>query len=118
MIVIKNERLRRILRFAVPLAAIPAVVAAGVFAFGESSYAFISLAVTILALVLFISGFERRKTGTRRLIIVAAMTALSAAGRFIPFFKPVTAITVITGMYLGSEAGFLTGALSAVISNF
>ena len=46
------------------------------------------------------------------------MTALSVVGRFIPFFKPITAITVITGAYLGGEAGFLVGALSALISNF
>ena len=50
------------------------------------------------------------------------MTALSVLGRIlfamIPAFKPVTAMVVITAMYFGSEAGFLTGALSAVISNF
>ena len=46
------------------------------------------------------------------------MVALSVTGRFIPFFKPVTALTVLTAVYLGGEAGFLCGALSAVISNF
>ena len=50
------------------------------------------------------------------------MTALSVAGRFvfapIPFFKPVTAIVIITAIYLGAEAGFITGAFSAVVSNF
>lgn len=54
--------------------------------------------------------------------MLAVMTALSVAGRFIfapiPFFKPVTAMVVIAGMYFGAEFGFLTGALSAVISNF
>lgn len=78
--------------------------------------------MTLLALVLFSCGFERRKTGTRRMILVAVMTALSVVGRFvfmlIPGFKPITALVVITAMYLGGEAGFLTGALSALISNF
>ena len=45
----------------------------------------------------------------RRIVIIAVMTALSVAGRFvfapIPFFKPVTAIVIITAIYLGSEAG-------------
>ena len=54
--------------------------------------------------------------------MIAVMTALSVAGRFLfaalPGFKPVTAMVVITAMYFGSEAGFMTGALSAVISNF
>ena len=61
---------------------------------------------------------EKKKTGTRRLIIVAIMTALSVVGRFIPIFKPVTALTVITAVYIGGEAGFLVGSLSALISNF
>ena len=49
------------------------------------------------------------------------MVAISVIGRFIfapiPGFKPVTATVVITAMYFGGEAGFMT-ALSAVISNF
>ena len=46
------------------------------------------------------------------------MIALSIAGRFIPFFKPVTAITILTAIYLGGEAGFLVGSFSALLSNF
>ena len=95
-----------------------------VIAFAGSSrfYALNTLLTTVMSLVVFLCGFERRKTGTRRMILVAVMTALSVIGRFIfvaiPAFKPITAITVITAVYLGGEAGFLTGALSAVISNF
>ena len=50
------------------------------------------------------------------------MTALSVAGRVlfaaIPGFKPVTALIVLTAMYFGPQAGFMTGALSALLSNF
>ena len=120
--VIKNEKLRRVLRLILPWIVIPAVVALGVFAFGEKRYAFISLAIVILAMVLFCAGFEKRTVGTRRIIVIAVMTALSVVGRFlfapIPGFKPITAIVVITAVYLGGESGFLVGALSAVISNF
>lgn len=118
MIVIKNASLRKFLKIAVPFVLIPGCIALGVFVFDEKRYAFVSLAVTVLALLLFAVGFEQKKTGTRRLVIVAVMVALSVAGRFIPLFKPITAITVITAVYLGGEAGFLVGALSAVISNF
>lgn len=49
------------------------------------------------------------------------MSAISVAGRCLfvvtPGFKPVAAITAITGFSLGAEAGFLTGATSAVVSN-
>ena len=56
------------------------------------------------------------------MMIIAVMVSLAVVGRIIftplPGFKPVTAIVVITAMYFGGEAGFLTGALSAVISDF
>jgi len=116
--VIRSEKLRRILRIVIPAAVIPAVIAAGVFVFDEKRWAFVSLAVTAAALILFLCGFERKKIGSRRAVVVAVMVALSVVGRFIPMFKPVTALTIITAMYIGGEAGFLVGALSAVISNF
>jgi len=118
MIVIKSNGLRKAIKIAVPFILIPAIIAAGIFVFDEKRYAFISIAVAILSMSLFIAGFEKKQIGTRRLIIVAVMVALSVVGRFIPLFKPITAITIITAMYLGSEAGFLVGSLSAVISNF
>ncbi len=61
---------------------------------------------------------DSKKTAGRRLIIVAVMTALAVVGRFIPFFKPITAITVLTAIHLGPGAGFMTGALSVFVSNF
>ncbi len=118
MIVIRNARLRRILSVVIPFAVIPAVIVAGVFMSGSKGYAFVSLAVTLLSLLLFAAGYEKKKTGTRRMVIVSVMVALSVIGRFIPLFKPVTALTAIAGVWLGGEAGFLVGALSAVISNF
>lgn len=122
ILLIKNAHVRRWLGILMPFAAIPVAVIC--FSVGplRKHYALASMLVTLMSLVLFSCGFERRKTGTRRLILVAVMAALSVLGRFIfaviPGFKPMTAIVVITAIYLGSEAGFLTGALSAIISNF
>ncbi|MBQ6603184.1 MAG: ECF transporter S component [Eubacterium sp.] len=122
MVVIKNEKARRFLKIAVPFIFIPVILFLGVFAFDEKKFAWIILAVTIMALLLFFAGFEKKIIGTRRMVIIAVMTALSVLGRFIfaviPGFKPITAIVVITAVWLGPESGFLTGALSAVISNF
>ena len=118
MITIKKASVRNALKIIIPFALIPAIIIMGVYVFKENSYMFISVGVIILSLILFISGFEKKKTGTRRLIIVAVMTALSVVGRFIPVFKPVTALTVITAVYIGGEAGFLVGTMSALISNF
>ncbi len=118
MIVIKNQKLKKILKIVIPLILIPAVAVSGVLLFDEQKHIFVSLMVAFLSLILFITGFEKKVTGTRRMVLVAVMTALSVLGRFIPFFKPITAITVITATYLGGEAGFLVGSLSALLSNF
>ena len=122
LLLIQNARTRRILGILIPFVFMPALVLWFAFGPGKHHYALASLLVGLMSLVLFSCGFERRKTGTRRMILVAVMTALSVIGRFIfsviPAFKPITAIVVITAIYIGSEAGFLTGALSAVISNF
>lgn len=117
MIVIQNARFRRVLRIVLPLILIPGTVLLGALLFRERHYLPLSFLVAGLSLLLFLTGFEHRKTGSRRAVVVAVMVALSVAGRFIPFFKPVTALTVLTAVYFGSEAGFLTGSLSALISN-
>lgn len=118
MIAIKNEKARTFLRVALPFFVIPAVVVAGAVAFGGTRYVWVTLAVSVLALLLFISGFEKKKTGSRRIVVTCVMAALAIVGRFIPLFKPIAALTAICGIYLGGEAGFLCGALSALVSNF
>ena len=115
---IRSARLRRLIRILVPCILAPGLVALGITVFHEKRYAFISLCLAAAAVVLFAAGFDKKKTGTRRLVIVSVLTALSIVGRFIPIFKPVTALTVLTGMYLGAESGFLAGSLTALLSNF
>ena len=118
MIVIRSKRIRDALRIALPFIAMPALVLVGAMVFSERQHLIVSLGLACMALLFFLTGFEKRKTGGRRMVIVSVMTALCIVGRFIPLFKPITALTVITAMYLGGEAGFLTGALAAVLSNF
>ncbi len=118
MLTVKNAKLRTAMKIFIPFLLIPFAVLLGGRIFGERNHMFVSLFIAVLSLLLFIAGFEKKVTGTRRAVIVSVMTALSVAGRFIPFFKPVTAVTVITAIWLGGEAGFLVGALSALISNF
>lgn len=118
MLLIRNKRLRNTIRVLVPFVLVPAIAVLGAVTFDEKKHIIIALAVAVFALLLFAAGFEKKSTGTRRMVIVAVMTALCFAGRFIPFLKPVAALTIITGLYLGGEAGFLVGSLSAVLSNF
>ena len=118
MIVIENNRLRCLVKTAVPFVLIPFLVFLGATVFEQRRYIIISIGVALLSLLLFVSGYEKKPVGSRRMVIVAVMTALCIVGRFIPLFKPITAITVITAIYLGGESGFLVGALSALLSNF
>ena len=105
---------KKIIKYLCVFVVAPLIVLCGVFFFGDRKYAFISLALSVVACIPFFISFEKGKNDARRIVIIAVMTALSVAGRFvfapIPFFKPVTAIVIITAIYLGSEAGFITGS--------
>lgn len=101
---------------------VPTLAVAGVLILEGRNYALISALIAVIVCAAFFLSFERKETGARRVIVIAALTALSVAGRFIfafvPAFKPVTAMVVISALYMGGEAGFLVGALTAVVSNF
>ena len=114
---VMNEKLSATLKIAVPFILIPALVALGALVFEGQRYLIISLGIAVLSLLLFAAGVERKNIGSRRMVITAIMTALAVFGRFIPLFKPITAICILTAVYLGAEAGFLTGSLSVLISN-
>ncbi len=103
------------------LLAVPLVAILGIMLFGGERWDIAAVIATFLCCVPFFLSFERRAPMAREIVLVAVMTAFSVAGRFIfaviPFFKPVTAIVVISAMYFGPQAGFMTGAMSAIISN-
>jgi len=109
------------LGYLVMLGIIPLLIAAGVVLLHDRKYQIISILLAFLACVPFFISFEMREPNVREMVVLAVMTALSVAGRFlfamVPGFKPVTAIVVITAIHFGPQAGFLTGALSAVLSN-
>ncbi len=88
----------------------------------EKYYIFISILLVSGALVLVFRRLDRRNTGVRRLTLIAVMTSLSIVSRFVfaafPAFKPMTSIVILTGVYLGPEAGLLCGCLTAFLSNF
>lgn len=119
-----TDRFRKIktpLTWLILLIIIPAVVLVGAVVFREKYYAYLSLCVALLSCLPLFYCFERKETSSMELIVLAVLTAISAMGRFVfawlPAFKPVTAITVIVAIYLGKEAGFVVGSLSAVVSN-
>ena len=118
MIYISNARVRSVLSILIPALLIPATVLAGALLLGERAYMPVSVAVALLSLLLLVAGFEQKAIGTRRTVLVSVIIALCIVGRLIPVFKPVTALVVLGAVYLGAQAGFYIGALSALLSNF
>lgn len=88
---------------------------------GTEYTAFLSTAVILLALVPFFWQFETQKMRARDIVPIGVMSVIAALGRAlfapIPSFMPTSAIVAISGMQFGAQAGFLTGALSALASN-
>lgn len=113
---------RTIIGMILVVIAIPLVIAFGVLFLQDRSIYFISLSVMIISMVPFFLVFENRRPEAREIIVIAVMAALATVGRaaffMLPFFKPVAAIVIISGVALGPEAGFLTGATAALVSNF
>lgn len=101
---------------------IPLTIFFGVFFLEDRKYYFISMMIIIYTMIPFIMVFEERKPQARELIVIGVLTAISVAGRvafyWLPQFKPVVAITIISGVSFGAEAGFFVGALSGFVSNF
>ena len=87
----------------------------------NNKYVLLALLLALIICIPAIVMYERKKVSTMELVTVAVMTALCALGRSIfapiPGFKPVSAIVALSGAGLGPAAGFVTGALSAVVSN-
>ena len=115
-------KIKRLFTVFLFLLLIPALALLGAVVFSEKYYAFVSVLVAVFSCIPLFYAFEHKKSSSKELMVLAVMIALSVAGRFvfawIPGFKPITAITIITAVWLGREAGFVVGSLSAVISNF
>ncbi|MBR2020246.1 MAG: ECF transporter S component [Clostridia bacterium] len=94
----------------------------GAWLLQNRQYRVISMAIAVLSCLPLFLRFERdRRMRAGELAVIATMIAVSVLGRavfgFLPGFKPVTAIVILTGMALGAEAGFVTGSMSAILSN-
>ena len=116
----QKSRWFRLLRYA-SAALVPVVLAAGALV-GQTSPAVLSALFLLLAMTPFFLGFERSRPQARQVVPIAILSALAAVGRvafaFAPNFKPTTAIILVSGFCFGPSAGFLTGAVAALASNF
>jgi energy-coupling factor transport system substrate-specific component len=97
-----------------------ASLALSVTIFSKSWYLCMLIAV-LGTLALFFSVFEKRSASAERVVLIAVLSALSAAGRVlfasIPSVQPSSFIIIMTGAVFGGETGFMTGAVTALASN-
>lgn len=88
----------------------------------KQSFYLSGLTIIVLTIAAFFLHFESRKPQARALVLLAVLCALAVASRaafgFVPHFKPMLAIVMLTGIAFGPEAGFLCGAISGFASNF
>ena len=100
---------------------IPVTLFVGVYYLDNRQYGLMSVLVLLECMAPFFLVFEGRRPQARELVVIAVLCAISVAGRaaffMLPQFKPVMAMTIISGVALGGESGFLVGALSMLVSN-
>lgn len=86
------------------------------------NYYYVSLGILLLGLFGFFAHFEKGRPSVLLLTMIAALCGLGIAGRiaffFLPQVKPVVAVVILSGAAFGGEVGFITGAMSAFVSNF
>lgn len=83
--------------------------------------ALITTLVVIISLVPFFVGLERDQLKPKNIMPIVVLATLAVVGRIIfaplPNIKPVSAIVIVAGVVFGKRSGFLTGVLTALVSN-
>ena len=89
---------------------------------GNERYLLAGLLIVIYTMIPFFMVFEARRPQAREIVVIAVMCAIAVASRaafiMVPHFKPMGAVIMLTAVAFGPEAGFLTGAVSVLASNF
>ena len=103
-------------------ALVAAVAAAALVALAPAHSGFPLLLAAMGLLVAGAAWLETGPAASKEIVLVATLAAVAAAGRVlfvaIPGVQPVTVVTVAAGAALGARAGFATGAIAALASNF
>ena len=118
---VKKINIKNLIFYIIAFAIIPLIIAIGILFLPQKNYAVISFCIAILCNIPFLLNFEKSKTNTRELVLISVMVVLTVVSRLIfspiPSFKPITAMVIITGVAFGAKAGYITGAMSALLSD-
>lgn len=81
----------------------------------------VSLIVLTIILIPFFTRFEKRTVNSKEIVLLAMLAAIAAVSRVpfaaIPSVQPTSFVIIMAGIAFGAEAGFIVGAVSAVVSN-
>lgn len=115
-------RKRRIISAVILCLLLTAIVIAGRFMVKGRQYLLLSVVIIVVSMLPFFLSLERKKLQARELVIIASVVAVAVASRsaffFLPQVKPMCALLIISAAAFGPEFGFISGALSMLISNF
>lgn len=107
----------------------PLLIALGLFVAGlaltaalkDRHYVLLSIVLLLAALLPLFLRLERRSLASRELVLLAVLSAIAAVSRIpfaaLPGVKPVSAIVILSAYVFGAEAGFVIGAVAALVSN-
>jgi len=85
------------------------------------NYGLISVVVMVLIIVYFFVQFERKERNVKLVALIATIAGVAGLLRLpfaaLPNIQPTTVIVMISGYIFGPSAGFMIGAIAALVSN-
>ena len=87
-----------------------------------SNWGLMATVVVTLAVIAFFFEFESRAVSSKEIALIAMLGTISAVSRIpfavIPNVQPCTYLIICSGYVFGPVAGFMVGAITALVSNF
>ncbi|MBN1863082.1 MAG: ECF transporter S component [Dehalococcoidales bacterium] len=86
------------------------------------NWGLMSIVLVALTIVAFFFEFETKATGSKEIALIGILGTVSAVVRIpfaaIPSVQPCTYLIICSGYVFGPLAGFMVGAITALVSNF
>ncbi|HHV72187.1 MAG TPA: ECF transporter S component [Clostridia bacterium] len=87
-----------------------------------TNYYLSALFILIFSIIPILLRVETKQVNSKEVALIAMLVTVASVLRIpfsaIPSLQPVTFIVIITGIVFGKDLGFVTGAATALVSNF
>lgn len=92
-----------------------------VLIFDDKPFLILCTAVMILTTIPLFARFELKQIQSKEIVLLAVLAAIAALSRVpfapLPSVQPTTFVIIMGALALGPEAGFIIGAVAAIVSN-